>query len=309
MKKKLFAGLIFISALLNTACGNTVSLELEEQTSGQSTEAVTELITETEEPTTEPVPEDKSIRVVAVGDNLVQTGVYRCAQNHSENGTGYNFRYCYENIIDYIAQGDLKILNQETLICNDEYEISGTNFNFNSPTELGDCMVNDVGFNVITLANNHLLDKGIDGVRACLDYWDKMQTENEGLVVTGAFRNEADQNDIRTIEVNGIDVAILSFTEHTNGYTLPSDTEYRIIYTYDEELMQAQIQGAKEIADVVIVASHWGVEDTHWVSDAVKDLAKKYVEWGADVVIGNHPHTAQTMEQITADNGNSGFVF
>lgn len=112
---------------------------------------------------------DTTINVVAVGDNLVQQFVYQSAQAHSTDGTGYNFDYCYENVKPMI-DGDLNIINQETLICGDGFEISGSNFNFNSPVELGDAVVG-MGFNVITMCNNHVLDKGESGLSACMDYW------------------------------------------------------------------------------------------------------------------------------------------
>ena len=109
-----------------------------------------------EEPTTE--PENRKVRVVAVGDNLVQTGVLRAAQSYSTDGT-YDFGPCYENVKPYIQAGDVSIVNQETLIANDEFPITGSNFNFNSPTQLGQAIL-DAGFNVITMSNNHMLDKG-----------------------------------------------------------------------------------------------------------------------------------------------------
>ncbi len=167
----------------------------------------------------------------------------------------------------------------------------------------------DIGFNCITLANNHLLDKGADGLRAALDYWDSRIEQNPGLLVTGAFRNEEDMQNIRITEINGMKLAVLSFTETTNGYHLPSDSELQIIYLSETARMQQQISAAKEQADAVIVAAHWGVEDTHTVSEGVQYLAQQLVEWGADVVIGNHPHTAQTMEYLTRSDGTQGFVF
>ena len=60
---------------------------------------------------------------------------------------------------------------------------------------------------------------------------------------------------------------------------------------------------------MVIVSAHWGVEDTHTVSEDRKLLARDMVEWGADVIIGHHPHTAETMEFITRTDGTKGFVY
>lgn len=248
-------------------------------------------------------------RVIAVGDNLVQTSVYKSALANSADGTSYNFDYCYEGVRDIIELGDISIIDQETLICdNPDIEITGSNFNFNSPAEVGPAVMR-AGFNVVSMSNNHLLDKGIDGLISCMDYWDKMQEDFSDLTVYGVYRDEADMSNIRLREVNGVTVAFLAYTENTNGYSLPEDTDVQIIYTSEEEIIKSQIEAANEIADVVIVSAHWGVEDTFEVTDGVKAQAKNMVNWGADVIIGCHTHTPQTMEYITRDDGSEGFVF
>ena len=130
---------------------------------------------------------DTSIHVVAVGDNLVQQCVYQSAQAHSNDGTSYDFDYCYDNIKPLI-NGDLNIINQETLICGDGFEVSGSNFNFNSPVELGDAVVG-MGFNVITMCNNHLLDKGESGLNGCLNYWDQKMQQYPDILACGVYRD------------------------------------------------------------------------------------------------------------------------
>ncbi len=250
---------------------------------------------------------DTSIHVVAVGDNLVQQYVYQSAQSHSSDGIGYDFNYCYENVTPLI-DGDLNIINQETLICGEGFEVTGSNFNFNSPVELGDAVL-DMGFNVVTMCNNHLLDKGEAGLSACLNYWDEKMAANPDLLACGVYRDYVDMSKIRTKEVNGKTVAFLSYTENTNGYSLPGNSELEIIYTSQEDVIQAQIAAAKEVADVVVVTCHWGSEDTFTVNDGVKELAQKIVDWGGDVIIGTHSHVAQTMEYLTRSDGTQGFVF
>lgn len=305
-KGRVAGAVIILTALVGTAVscvGRTVEKMNYDDTASQTTVVTT---TTTTEPTTLPPPEDKVIHVVAVGDNLVQTAVYRNAQRHATDGT-YDFLPLYENVRDIIESGDISIINQETLIANGEYEVSGSNFNFNSPVELGDDMI-DLGFNVFTLANNHLMDKGTGGLEATLDYWDA-RVELHDIVVCGAYRNEYDMNNIRAMTVDGVTFAFLSYTEHLNGYSIPSDSELRVVRTSETDVMQEQIERAEEIADVVIVSAHWGVEDTHTVSEDRKLLARDMVEWGADVIIGHHPHTAETMEFITRTDGTKGFVY
>ncbi len=252
---------------------------------------------------------DTSVHIFAVGDNLVQKRVYEAAQKHAEDGEEYNFNYCYKNVEDRIAAADLAFINQETIIANDEYEISGANLNFNSPTELGDELV-DLGFDVICMSNNHALDKGTGGLSATLDYWDRKISEAQTpLTVIGAYRDEADMADYRITEVNGMTIGWLAYTEHLNGYSLPSDTTLQLPQTGDTDLMEAQIKELKSMTDAVVVSAHWGVEDTHTVSDSVKNLAEDMIEWGADVIIGTHSHTLETMEYITRSDGTQGFVF
>lgn len=266
----------------------------------------TTTVTTTTTETTTVVLEDPSVHFLAVGDNLVQTHVYRSAQAWATDGT-YDFTKTYENVAPLIAAADVAIINQETLICGGDYEISGSNFNFNSPVELGDELV-EIGFDVFTLANNHLLDKRIDGLLSSLDYWDAMADEH-GILAVGAYRDAEDQNQIRVQEVNGMKIAYLAYTEHLNGYSIPSDSPVKIGLTSDEALIERQIKEANEIADAVIVAAHWGNEDTHTVAERVYTLADKMIQWGADVILGGHSHTAQTMEYITREDGTQGFVF
>ncbi len=260
----------------------------------------------TTEAETEPMA-DSTVSFLAVGDNLVQKRVYESAANHAENGESYNFSYCYQNVADRVAAADVAFINQETIIANDQYEISGSNYNFNSPTELGDALV-DMGFDVINMANNHLLDKGSGGMSATLDYWDKKAAEADNLVVIGAYRDYQDMYDYRISEINGITIGYLAYTEHVNGYSLPADSEMEIPLI-DETLMEEQITELSGMVDVVIVSAHWGDEDTFTVRDSVKELAADMVEWGADVIIGTHSHTLQSMEYITRSDGTQGFVF
>ena len=260
------------------------------------------------QPPTEPPPQPTSAHFLAVGDNLIHSSVYDTAANHAKDGRDYDFHYCYENVADKIAAADLAFINQETVICNGKYDISGTNLNFNSPMELGDDLI-DIGFDIFNMANNHVLDKGSDGMEFTLDYWDSQQAEHKNVVVMGVYRNEEDMQNYRTTEVNDITIGFLGYTEHTNGYHLPENSEMVIPYTADEELIQKQIEELSGQVDCVIVSAHWGVEDSHVVTDSVKELAQKLVNWGADVVIGTGSHTLQTMEYLTREDGSQGFVF
>ena len=219
---------------------------------------------ETTEEETVPAGKNGKISFLAVGDNLIHTSVYRTAAEHAEAGEDYNFGYCYQYVADKIKNADLSFINQETVMCGGEFEISGANLNFCSPDELGDELM-DLGFDIVNLSNNHILDKGSAGMRACLDYWDNQIERNPGLIVEGVYRDYQDMFNYRTTEVNGITVGVLGYTDHTNGYSLPSDSEMRIPYTSEEDLIKEQVTELKNQVDCVVVSTHWGVEDTHTV--------------------------------------------
>ena len=269
-----------------------------------TTAATTTTTTETTAP---PPPPDIKVNMLAVGDNLVQEGVYKAAHKWAADGT-YDFTKTYANVKPIIQAADVAVINQETLICGGDYPISGTKLNFCSPVQLGDTMV-DVGFDVFTLANNHMLDRRIDGLEASLNYWDGMMAKHD-ILALGAYRNTEDQNRIRIRETNGMKIAYLAYTEHLNGYSIPESSPIKVGITLkDEALIERQVKEAKQQADAVVVSMHWGVEDKSYVSDAVKALAKKVINWGADVILGTHTHTAETMEFITRADGTKGFVF
>lgn len=260
------------------------------------------------EPPTEPPVQDTAVHFLAVGDNLVQKRVYQSAEKHAAEGQKYNFNYCYKNVEDKIAAADLAFINQETIIAGDKYEISGSNFNFNSPTQLGDEVV-DLGFDIICMSNNHALDKGTGGLGAALDYWDSKKAEAPSLRVIGCYRDAQDMENFRISEVNGMTIGYLAYTEHINGYSLPSDSPMKIPLTSETTLIEQQIKALDGMVDAVVVSAHWGAEDTHTVSDGVRSLAQNMIEWGADVIIGTHSHTLETMEYVTRTDGTQGFVF
>ena len=68
-------------------------------------------------------------------------------------------------------------------------------------------------------------------------------------------------------------------------------------------MIHRQIEQAREQADVVVVSAHWGVENTHEVTDGQRAFAQKLADWGADIVIGTHPHVVQPIETVTSSDG------
>ena len=277
----------------------------------QSASSVAENTSAAEETTEEltTLPPDKIVHVTAAGDNLIHYSVFKNAEKLA-GGSGYDFKPMYSEVKYLIQDADLAILNQETVISpsNGVRGAEGGVLIFNSPPEVADAVI-DLGFDVFTMANNHLLDMGTDGLEESINFWNKKAAEND-LTVLGAYLNEEDANNIRMREVNGVKIAFLAYAHHINGFeSLLDDVPLRVIMNEEEDVIERQIKEAKQKADVVIVSAHWGQDDTTVVTEDRIELANKMVNWGADVILGCHTHTAETMEWIERDDGTKGFVY
>ena len=311
-KKSASAFLTLLISITITSCGtaipdtnkidngkNYTDTSAETTVTEQKTEeTLSEESSSQEEQPEEKIPPTSSCTFLCVGDNLIHDNIYKEALTKG-GGTTYDFTDCYKYIADYI-DADVAVLNQETLV-NDLHEPQSYP-TFSSPLEVGDAAV-DLGFNVISMSNNHVLDMGADALINSLDYW-----KSKNVVAYGAYRNKADSDDIRTMEVNGITFAFLGYMEHTNGISLSGDKGY-VIYLKDEETIRRQIQEADEKADVVVVSCHYGTEISNELNQQQIEITPKLVEWGADIIIGTQAHALSTCEYIDKPDGGQAFVF
>ena len=156
-----------------------------------------------------------------------------------------------------------------------------------------------------SLSNNHTYDKGAKGIAATLRFWDEMP---EDVVTTGLWYGESDYGTIPLQTVNGVTIAYLSYTDHTNGIPQSSAMTANVIYTSQRDVMEQQVRRARELADFVVVGVHWGVEDSHKITQTQRDLAQQLSDWGADVILGTHPHVVQDAEWKTSGDGRQTFV-
>lgn len=247
-------------------------------------------------------PQITTLRFSATGDNLIHNGIYEQAKRRAEqNGTGgYDFSYCYDQVRQFYSDFDINWINQETLV-SDTLEPS-TYPCFSTPGDMGRQLYK-LGFRAFNLSNNHTYDKGTQGLQATMDFWSSMP---EDVITAGLYTEDSTSPVIQT--VNGVRIAYLGFTEHTNGIKTPSDAPSHVIYTSELDVMQQMLEQARSDADLVVVSVHWGVEGSHSVTQAQRDLAQKMADWGADVIIGTHPHVVQTAQWLTAADGRQAFV-
>ena len=234
--------------------------------------------------------------LTAIGDIMCHNTQYKDAYDSS---TGeYDFSYVFEDISDYIASSDISIGNLETCFAGEERGYSNYP-TFNSP----DALIYDlgeIGIDILTTAGNHALDMGFSGLSRTLDVLD-----DAGISHTGTSVSQEEQDQILINDVNGIKVAILSYTYGTNGIAIPSDKPY-CVNLIDKDLIKKHIDSAKaQNVDVIIACMHWGVEYQTIQNEEQEDLANFLFQNGVDIILGNHPHVLQPMElrTVTLEDG------
>lgn len=160
-------------------------------------------------------------------------------------------------------------------------------FTFKVPPEYAVGLVN-AGFDVVTLANNHILDYGIAGLRTTLAVLDSIRL---GYCGAGLTLEQAQKPAI--IERNGLRIAFL-------GYSLTFPEEFWATRsnggTNYPHNIKSNIQQADSLADFTIVAFHWGAEGKNYPKDYQKLFARLAIDYGADLVLGHHPHVLQGLE-------------
>ena len=225
--------------------------------------------------------------LLMVGDALIHSTLYQDAKTND----GYDFKPMLERIKPIASKYDLEYYNQETILGGEELGLSNYP-RFNSPYEVGDAFI-DAGFNLVSLATNHTMDKGEQGVLNSLAYWNK----KKNVLTAGSYSSFEDRDRKVIKEINGIKYAFFSYTTWTNGLSTPTGKEY-LNNVYNEELVKADIERVKEEADVIIVAKHWGTEYSTGISDIQVEIANYLANLGVDIIIGSHPHVVEPIEFI-----------
>lgn len=321
-KKRLFAAFLLIITIL-TGCGhdkttddvifesgtNKVETETDSKAASHADKNIVDAFNDTtdDEPSEDKAaetaenPDYSEITISMIGDILLHTKIHESGR--MEDGS-LNYDHLFANVEEDIEAMDLAIVNLEVILGGKELGLSGYP-SFNGAFEVGDALVK-AGIDVVLHATNHTLDKGKKGVLNCMNYW---KTAHPRIGVLGINDSrEAQDNNIYVYEKDDIKVAILNYTYGTNGIPLPDDMPY-IVNLLDKNKIERDVKRAKELADFVIAAPHWGTEYKHTPSKSQRELAEFMAELGVDLVIGAHPHVIQPVEWIESDNGNKMLVF
>ena len=205
----------------------------------------------------------------------------------------YDYDPCFKYVKPIIQSADLAVANLEvTLPGSAPYQGYPR---FRSPDDLA-LALRMAGFDLLLTANNHSNDAGKTGVLNTINTLQAM-----GFYQTGTFRNQDERNLYYPLVLyrKGFKLAFLNYTYDTNKIKTEAPT---LVNEIDETLIQKDLQDALSLkADAVIVFMHWGPEYQLQESRAQQQLARKMLEWGADIIVGAHPHVVQPIKEIRLD--------
>lgn len=234
----------------------------------------------------EPEVKTSKLSLVMVGDALLHSSVYNDAY---KNGV-YDFSSQLEFIKPIIQKYDLAFYNQETILGGTELGLSDYP-TFNSPWEFGNAMI-DAGFNLVSLANNHTLDKGEKAVLKSCEFW-----QDKDVLTAGSYCSNEEANEIKIREKNGIKYTLLAYTYGTNGIPVPQGKEY-LVNLYSDEKVKHDIEQVKDKVDLLMVSMHWGTEYKTEPTEEQKRQAEYLSSLGVDIIIGTHPHIIEPITYI-----------
>lgn len=244
------------------------------------------------ETTSQPEETYKSETTIAfTGDILLADNLYA---NYMEQGLpGFLSQTVYEKLID----ADLTFINEEFPFSSRGTPEPNKEYTYCVPPERVQ-IFKDLDVDVISISNNHILDYGQDALTDTFDVLD-----NAGLDYVGAGPTLDRAKQLITKEVNGKTIGFLAASRvvpneawyaRNASDTLPARPG--VFTTYDDTALCEEITKAKSICDFVVVYVHWGIERQETAAEYQRTMARHFVDAGADLVVGSHPHVMQGVE-------------
>jgi poly-gamma-glutamate synthesis protein (capsule biosynthesis protein) len=238
---------------------------------------------------------DRKITLLFIGDIMGHDTQIWSAENRETKQ--YDYNDVFDHIRGEISEADLSFANLEVTLAGPPYKGYPQ---FSSPAALA-VACRDAGIDCLVTANNHSVDRGLDGINRTI-----MRLDSIGIPHTGTFLNQAsrDSHQPLILEKNGISLAILNYTYGTNGIRVP---EPAVVNMLDKDLIINDIEKAKlKKPDIIVLFLHWGTEYDTVPSKEQTILADYFFSKGVDLVIGSHPHVLQKMVCYREGETNNG---
>ncbi len=230
----------------------------------------------------------KEVELLFVGDIMLSRSVGAAMQRESD------FAYPFRLIADTLASADITFGNLEGPISSRGAN-QGSIYSFRADPRVIEGL-RLAGFDVLSLANNHIMDWGQDALEDTIT----LLKENN-IAPVGAGRNYEEANETKFVEINSpsareIRVGFLAYTNLypeglVAGEERPGVSDARLEYVLE------RVAEARGQADILVVSYHWGEEYATSSSVAQREVARAIIDAGADLVVGHHPHVVQEVEK------------
>ncbi len=228
---------------------------------------------------------EKVYTMVAGGDLMLDRGVEAKIKK-----LGKDYDFAFDKVRDYLKSADLVFANLEGSLSDVGADL-GSVYSFRFEVAVAQALA-DAGIDVVSLANNHMLDWGRASLCATTT-----NLRNVSIDFVGAGCNSAEAERPHMTTLGNTRIAFLAYTEFYKGAHATASKAG--MSEYDMEKITARIAALKQEpnVDIVMVSMHWGEEYQNRATDAQVRLGQRLVDAGADVVIGHHPHVDQEIER------------
>ena len=197
-----------------------------------------------------------------------------------------------ESTIEELTTSTLSIANSEFTVSNRGEKMPGKYYTFKAnPNRLE--IYNEMGIDLVTLANNHVYDFGENAFMDMLDAFD-----NHKIPHIGAGRNIEEASKPYFFVINGYKIAFVNANRSEKFILTPeaTNTTGGVLRCYDPTAFTNIIKKTKEESDYVIALIHWGKEDHHELEQVQIDTSITYIDAGADLIVGTHAHVLQGID-------------
>lgn len=197
-------------------------------------------------------------------------------------------------ILDITNGADIFYLNHEYTVSERGEALAGKLYTFRAQPERM-ALLTEMGTDLVSLANNHIYDYGEEAMLDTMDYLDEA-----GIPYVGGGRNLAEAERPAYFIVNGMKIGFVaaSNAELTLYTPAAGEDSAGILEAYDTTLYDQVIADAAKECDYLIAYIHWGPEDTNQYAEYQTAQGKEFLDAGADIVVGGHPHVLQGMEYM-----------
>ncbi len=197
-----------------------------------------------------------------------------------------------ENIRNEIENADIFMVNEEFPFTNRGTPAADKQFTFRiSPDKVK--ILKEMGVDIVTLANNHILDYGEEGLLDSISV-----LREAGIPYVGAGKNLEEAKGLKIIECGGRKIGFLGCSRVYMDASWAAGANHPGVFsTYDPAPVLESIRSGKKVCDYLVVYVHWGVERETEPKEYQREMGHAYVDAGADLVVGAHPHVLQEVEE------------